>query len=343
MGASLRLSIGVPVYNGAKYIRETLDSILAQTFTDFELIISDNASTDATQAICEEYVRRDPRVRYFRNAKNLGPGPNYNRCVDVARGELFKWQAADDLIEPTFCQRCIEMLDANPQMSAVYTQTRCIDLDSKLINIYQYDLDIDTPGIATRLRRFMFANHRVHTCHEFWCIARMSVLRETALKGSYPSADRIVVAELLTRGPIGRVEEPLFCNREHPNRSTHSVVRKEQRLGSRLSRYLGGGPTPCYEWWIPEMRGKINFPEWKWVAEYVNAVRHAPLEASDKFKCYATLGLLYVKFTPRLMRDLAVAGELLFYRVFKSLAIPTAPTAPDAKPATPQPSPRRAA
>src|SRR5262245_45586141 len=87
-----RLTIGVPVYNGERYIRATIDSLLAQTYTDFELIISDNASTDGTEGICREYVAKDPRVKYVRAEINLGPSHNYNVPVDRARGELFKWQ-----------------------------------------------------------------------------------------------------------------------------------------------------------------------------------------------------------------------------------------------------------
>src|SRR6185369_14491682 len=101
-----RLTIGLPVYNGAKFIRATIDSILSQTFTDFEVIICDNASTDATSQICAEYAARDPRVRHVRNQTNIGPAPNYQKCVDLARGELFKWQAADDTLAPTMFEKC---------------------------------------------------------------------------------------------------------------------------------------------------------------------------------------------------------------------------------------------
>src|SRR4051812_19911500 len=108
-----RLSIGVPVYNGAKFLAATLNSILAQTFGDFELIICDNGSTDATSQICDEYAARDSRVRVWRSPVNLGPAANYNKCFELARGELFKWAAGDDIIAPTFCERCIEKLDAD--------------------------------------------------------------------------------------------------------------------------------------------------------------------------------------------------------------------------------------
>ena len=87
-----RVSLGMPVYNAQRFLREVLDSILAQTFTDFELIISDNGSTDATEAICREFAARDRRVQYEPNDRtNHGPGWNYNRTEFLARGEFFSW------------------------------------------------------------------------------------------------------------------------------------------------------------------------------------------------------------------------------------------------------------
>src|ERR1700737_2789384 len=91
-----RVSIGLPVYNGERYLRFAIDSLLEQDYINFELIISDNASTDATQAICQEFADKDPRVRYYRNQTNLGASGNYDRVFELARGDLFKWAAHDD-------------------------------------------------------------------------------------------------------------------------------------------------------------------------------------------------------------------------------------------------------
>ena len=91
-----KVSIGMPVYNGEKFIREALDSLLAQTFTDFELIISDNASTDGTEAICREYAARDSRIRCVRQSENRGACANFQFVLDEAKGEYFMWAAADD-------------------------------------------------------------------------------------------------------------------------------------------------------------------------------------------------------------------------------------------------------
>ncbi|MBD2214537.1 glycosyltransferase family 2 protein [Nostoc linckia FACHB-104] len=97
-----RLSIGLPVYNGKKFIRESIDCILNQTFQDFELIISDNASTDNTEKICREYAAKDNRIRYYRNAKNIGCARNFHRAFELSTGEYFKWVAYDDLHAPEY-------------------------------------------------------------------------------------------------------------------------------------------------------------------------------------------------------------------------------------------------
>jgi glycosyltransferase involved in cell wall biosynthesis len=97
-----RVSLGMPVYNGERYLEKTFDSVLAQTYKDFELVISDNGSTDRTQAICERYAKMDSRVKYHRNSKNIGIAPNFNRVYELSPSEYFKWTDYDDLLAPEF-------------------------------------------------------------------------------------------------------------------------------------------------------------------------------------------------------------------------------------------------
>ncbi|MHC1696703.1 MAG: glycosyltransferase family 2 protein [Geobacteraceae bacterium] len=109
-----KVSIGMPVYNGEKYIREALDSLLSQTFTCFELIISDNASTDGTQVICHDYAVQDKRIRYIRQQENLGAAANFKIVLDEAVGEYFMWAACDDIRSPDFIEVNLAFLRANP-------------------------------------------------------------------------------------------------------------------------------------------------------------------------------------------------------------------------------------
>jgi glycosyltransferase involved in cell wall biosynthesis len=108
-----KVSIGMPVYNGEKFIRSALDSLLAQTFTDFELIISDNASTDLTESICREYANKDRRIQYIRQAMNIGPVANFQFVLDAAVGDYFMWAAADDQWDLLWIERLLPIAAEN--------------------------------------------------------------------------------------------------------------------------------------------------------------------------------------------------------------------------------------
>src|SRR6266567_2589360 len=138
------LSIGLFVFNGERFLGETLDSILNQTFTDFELIISDNASTDRTAEISQAYARRDSRIRYYRGEKNMGPGWNVRRVYELATGKYFKWAAADDLMEPDLLRRCVEVLESDPECVVAYARTMQVDENGTFIANYVMPVRADS-------------------------------------------------------------------------------------------------------------------------------------------------------------------------------------------------------
>src|SRR5262245_20686564 len=109
-----RVSIGLPVYNGGRYLRSALESILRQDFCDFELIISDNGSTDASGDTCSANSAKATRIRYHRNEATIGASGNFARVFELARGEYFKWAAHDDVCRPQFLSRCIETFSGAP-------------------------------------------------------------------------------------------------------------------------------------------------------------------------------------------------------------------------------------
>jgi glycosyltransferase involved in cell wall biosynthesis len=324
-----KVSIGVPVYNGEKFVRATLDSILAQTFTDFEIVICDNCSTDSTPQICREYEAKDPRVRYHRNERNLGPAPNYNRCFELARGQYFKWSAADDTIAPTFLARCVEELDNDPSLSGVYAAAREIDESGKELYDHDFEVDLGSASPVVRLWKYCFCDHRKNHATEFWGLYRSDVLHQwRPTKGSFPSADRLVVTRCALRGRMPLLPDRLFFNRSHGNRSQTYLDKFKVRPGSRLVKYIGCGPLPSYEWWDATKKGKIVFPEWRWWWEYVRAVTDAPLPLPTKLACWGVTACLFAKFSPRLARDLIIATEQLVNRTLRISPHPPGPTIP---------------
>ena len=119
MDEACLVTVGLPVYNSARYVRQSLDSLLAQTFRDFVLIISDNASTDGTAEICEQYAATDPRVRYFRNDANIGNPRNFNRIAELTETRYLKWSTADDSWEPRFLELAFEVMESDPTIALV--------------------------------------------------------------------------------------------------------------------------------------------------------------------------------------------------------------------------------
>ena len=115
-----KVSIGLAVYNGERYLRQAIESILGQTYTDFELIISDNASTDSTQQICLEYAAEDGRISYHRNATNIGGANNENLTFRKAKAPYFRWAAHDDYVAPQLLERCVAILDTHPDVVLAY-------------------------------------------------------------------------------------------------------------------------------------------------------------------------------------------------------------------------------
>ena len=206
-----RVSIGLPVYNGERYLRESIDSILAQTFQDFELVVCDNASTDATARICEEYAERDPRVRYFRNERNIGGINNANLTFERSRGELFRWAAHDDVCAPALLERCVQTLDERADAVGVYPGTINIDEDG-IGTGSRYGKE----GTATRPHaRFRELSYRYHPCEPIYGVIRSEVLRKTRLQQNYTGSDRALLCELALHGPFVQIPEPLFYKRYH--------------------------------------------------------------------------------------------------------------------------------
>jgi glycosyltransferase involved in cell wall biosynthesis len=140
-----KVSIGLPVFNGEKYLAETLASILSQTYRNFELIISDDASTGDTGSICQRCAAQDSRVRYHRNKATVGVSANFNRVFQLSSSEYFKWVACDDICSPDFLEKCVNVLDANPSVVVCHPKTCRINDRGEPAGNYDLNIRIDSP------------------------------------------------------------------------------------------------------------------------------------------------------------------------------------------------------
>jgi glycosyltransferase involved in cell wall biosynthesis len=268
-----RLSIGLPVYNGERYLAQALDALLAQSFTDFELIVSDNASTDRTEEICRRYLARDGRIRYFRQPVNLGAVPNHNFVAQQARGEYFKWASHDDLYGRDLLLRCVEVLDANPAVVLCHAWEAFIDADGTIVHRVPYPLATDSPSAPERFSDLLF----VQGGDDVYGVIRTDILRRTPLHGTYHHAERTLVTELGLYGPFRQVPEVLYFRRDHPDRA-------ERARSTRRARAANFDPRRSDPLRHPMIR---LLAEYVW--GYVGAIRRAPLSPQDRLRCYGHL------------------------------------------------------
>lgn len=212
-----KVSIGVPVYNGERFLRECLDSLLSQTFSDFELVISDNASTDKTEGICREYESRDQRVKYFRFEQNVGGPRNFNRVFGLCRGTYQKWSTSDDFWAPDMLEKSVGVLDENPEVVLAYPKSNLMTADGTFVECYEDSLHLyqDSPSA-----RFIQILETSRLCHAHLGVIRSDALRRTGLIGDQLASDIHFLAEMSLYGKFHLVPEYLFFRRFHPNSSS---------------------------------------------------------------------------------------------------------------------------
>ncbi len=229
MPSGPRLSIGMPVYNGERFIAEAITSLLEQTYAEFEILVLDNASTDATPAIVAGLMARDSRIRYRRNDTNIGASPNFAKVARLTSAPFFKWAAHDDLHAPTYLAECMALIEANPDVVLAHSDIVYIGECGRnflpgragtfLDPVAGIELPVDKVDLAeqgTPFRRFadVVFNSRIGS-HMFG-IVRRSALDRTRSIQDIPSSDRPFLAELALLGPFRQVRAPLFRKRFHP-------------------------------------------------------------------------------------------------------------------------------
>lgn len=231
------VSIGLPVYNGERYLSETIECILKQSYRDFELIISDNGSTDMTREICRGYAEKDRRVRFVRHEGNRGANWNFRHVIALARGMYFRWSSADDLFAPDSLVRCVEILDKHSDVVLCYPKTVLIDGAGAVIRPYDDNLDL---RFEDPVERFRTASNRIGLVNVLYGLIRTDVVRSTNLIGNYPGADIVLILELALRGKFYEIDRPLFFRRMHEGASSQikSIEELQKFVDPTVNRAL---------------------------------------------------------------------------------------------------------
>lgn len=259
--AAPAVGIGMPVFNGERYLDEAISSVLAQSFRDFELVICDNASTDRTEAICRRFAATDPRIRYVRHPENLGAHPNYNRSFELSRGRYFKWAAHDDVLLPGFLEACVAALEGNTDAALCQSDIDYIDEKGTSIGVRQSHL----PGAESPdpVARFAALVLRPHDCQAMMGVFRRSILQRSILLPSFHGADRAMLAQVALLGRYIQVPGALIQVRDHGERYSRS----RKRPGERAA------------WHDTRARAKHSFPVWRTYITYWQSVADAPMPA----------------------------------------------------------------
>jgi glycosyltransferase involved in cell wall biosynthesis len=218
-----RVSIGMPVWNGERFLRQAIDALLAQSFEDFELIICDNASTDATESVCHGYVEADNRIRYFGNDRNIGLQANFDKVLDLATGPYFMWAGHDDLWDPSYISRMVDVLDRRDSVVLAGSNAASVDQDGKLRKYVDNVTPYSPTSTYARAKRLICAPPGGWHSTLIYGLMRTPVIKRIGLvrfgevreynKGIY-ATDKLALFKLVFEGDFHVMNETLYFRRD---------------------------------------------------------------------------------------------------------------------------------
>ena len=273
-----KVSVGLPVWNGERYLSEAIQAILMQDHDDFELLIADNGSTDNSYAIAKTFAEKDPRVRLHRHDENLGAAANFNFVFHNTTGRYFRWAAYDDLIAPNYLARCVAALEADATGAVLaYTQTMRIDEAGQEIGVYDHNIRKGGLSPVTRLNQMIGpgdeAASLIHMCFPVFGLMRRDVLMNTSLIANMPRSDKLLLVELALKGPFIEIPEPLFLRREHDAGSVISAEKAKTQV--EVERRLAAWFDPAKGRWYPATNSRLG-------AGYLRAALCTPMTTGDR-------------------------------------------------------------
>ena len=283
--AEILVTVAVPVYNGERFLRQCLDSLLSQTYRDFVLVISDNASTDGTREICESYAKADCRVRYHRNAVNIGLYGNFNLLLGLVRTPYVKLASADDFWAPAMLADAMAEMQRDPSLVLCHPRAVLVDEDGREIRRYEKSLQLTEDDPSVRFRRVLT---ELGLVNQLMGVMRTGAVRSMLPLMSQPPADSVFVAELSLYGKIKELPDYQYFRRFHAECS--SWDRKSE--SHQLKRVSGGGTR------------RVRLATWKYHWGLVRRLLHSPLRLRAKLGLLAFLARRAAWDRSTLMREL---------------------------------------
>ena len=285
------ISVGIPVYNGENYLKEAIESVLAQTYRNWELIISDNGSTDSTQKICEQFVKQDSRIKYSRFSKNQGAARNYNRVFELAGGKYFKWLPHDDMISTNNLTESVQVLENNSDVVLCGSAKMHIDSNGNKIDINNYSgLHLSQEDINQRYKAFLQYFSKSFSNADFIMgLIRSDALNQTNLIGNY-AADFILLGELITKGKFSVLNEALYIRRIHHGIST-SIYNNKPDLVKNIdptTKIKHKTNVEIIKWYDP--KGKVKYiPHFNWLYQLNESLKKESLNRNEKYQLSMSL------------------------------------------------------
>lgn len=263
-----RVSIGMPVYNDGPFVARAIAAVLAQDYADFELFISDNASTDGTSEICRTLQQSDNRIRYVRHERNRGAVWNFRHVYESCHGEYFIWAGGHDVLRPAFVSSCVRVLDEQRDVVLAYPEIKHIDRDDVPIAGAVSD-KIDTRGesLTQRTRKII---RELYSCHMIYGLFRKTALDRCRHGIICRGPDHVLLMELSLHGTIAHVPQVLLDVRENRGQ-TDKRLSYENYMRGQLMRLDPHAFS----------RGKVR-PHWRWLLEHVKGVLHAHIAVADR-------------------------------------------------------------
>ena len=257
----------MPVFNGEAYVELAIQSILDQTYSDFELIITDNASTDRTPEICRRFAGQDSRVRFIANDTNIGGWRNHNKVLSLAETELFAWAGHDDLRAPKAIERCVELLDSDSGAVMAFVGVKRIDENGDDIDFNYSIPDFSSPHPNERFRQAIRLDYSLEL---FYGLHRTATIKSTRGLGQFSDSDRVLTSELALAGRFLFTDEVLFFRRDHPDRSIKKYASRQAR-----SEWINPGSA--------RLSGGLPYHRELW--EFSRVVLRSQVSSQEKRKC----------------------------------------------------------